>query len=104
MGYRLSFGHEFRPGHERLSGLIIFGIVFCMTLKSLTEEAVNLSPKERACLIEYLWESLANPEQRVREAAWSKESEERIDAVDTGDLPKVDGPSVLGQVRKSLRR
>jgi putative addiction module component (TIGR02574 family) len=75
-----------------------------MTLKSLTEEAVTLPPVDRALLIDALWESLATPEEQAREAAWAAESESRVDAVDRGDLPTVDAPAALRQLRASLGR
>ena len=37
------------------------------------------------------------------EAKWAAESEERIDAVDRGELPTVDGPSALEDLRASLK-
>ena len=55
-------------------------------------------------LIDLLWESL--DEQRVKEieAKWAAESEERIDAVDRGELPTIDGPSALRELRSSLKK
>ena len=38
------------------------------------------------------------------EAKWAAESEERIDAVNRGELRTVDGPSVLRDLRSSLRK
>ena len=37
------------------------------------------------------------------EAKWAAESEERIDAVDRGEMPTVDGPSAIQELRSSLR-
>jgi len=55
-------------------------------------------------LIDILWESL--DEERINdiEAKWSAETEERIDAVDRGDLQTIDGPSALQHLRSSLRK
>jgi hypothetical protein len=43
--------------------------------------------------------------ERVRtiEADWAAESELRIDAVDRGELPTVDGPTALRELRSCLR-
>jgi hypothetical protein len=38
------------------------------------------------------------------EAKWAAESEERIDAVDRGELETVDGPSALRELRLSLSK
>jgi putative addiction module component (TIGR02574 family) len=75
-----------------------------MSLTSIQEEIVRLSSTERAMLIDILWESL--DEQRVKEidAKWAAESEDRIDAVDRGELQTVDGPSALQDLRSSLRK
>jgi hypothetical protein len=45
-------------------------------------------------------------ETRVKEieAKWAAESEERIEAVDRGELQTLDGPSGLQELRSSLRK
>ena len=53
-------------------------------------------------LIDILWESLDEERVREIEAKWAAESEERIDAVDRGELQTVDGPSALKDLRSSL--
>ena len=75
-----------------------------MSLSSIQQEIVRLSSTERAMLIDILWESL--DEERIRdiEAKWAAESEERIDAVDRGELQTVDGPSALQELRSALRK
>jgi len=37
------------------------------------------------------------------ESNWAAESEERIDAVDRGELPTIDGPTALRDLRSFLR-
>jgi len=73
-----------------------------MSLTSIQEEIVRLSSAERAMLIDFLWETL--DEERVRdiEAKWAAESEDRIDAVDRGDLGSINGPSALREFRAEL--
>lgn len=75
-----------------------------MSLTSIQEEIVRLSSSERAMLIDFLWESLDEERVREIEAKWAAESEDRIDAVDRGELPTVDGPSALRELRSSLRK
>ena len=75
-----------------------------MSLASIQEEISRLSSTERAKLIDILWESLDENRIREIEAKWAAESEERIDAVDRGDLPTVDGPTALLDLRLSLRK
>jgi hypothetical protein len=44
-------------------------------------------------------------DERIKEieAKWAAESEERIDAVDRGELQTIDGPSALRDLRHLLR-
>lgn len=75
-----------------------------MSFASIRNEIFQLSSTERAKLIDILWESLDEARVRDIEAKWAAESEERIDAVDRGDLPTVDGPSAIEDLRSSLRK
>lgn len=75
-----------------------------MSLTSIQEEIVQLSSAERARLIDFLWESLDEAHVKETEAKWATESEERIDAVDRGELQTIDGPSALQELRSSLRK
>jgi hypothetical protein len=69
-----------------------------------SKEITRLSSAERAMLIDILWESLDEESIRKIEGKWAVESEERIDAVDRGDLQTLDGPSALHHLRSSLRK
>lgn len=75
-----------------------------MSLTSIQKEIAQLSWAERAMLIDILWESLDEARVKEIEAKWAVESEERIDAVDRGELPTLDGPAALGELRSSLRK
>jgi putative addiction module component (TIGR02574 family) len=75
-----------------------------MSLTSIQEEIVRLSSTDRAKLIDILWESLDEARVKDIEAKWAAESEDRIDAVDRGELETVDGPSALRDLRSSLRK
>lgn len=75
-----------------------------MSLTSIQEEIVRLSSTERAKLIDILWESLDEASVKEIERKWAAESEERIDAVDRGELETLDGPSALRDLRSSLRK
>ena len=73
-----------------------------MTLAKVQEHARSLSATERAELLDWLWESL-QPEGTLQvQERWAQDAEERIDAVDRGDLPTVDGPSAMLELRKRL--
>ena len=75
-----------------------------MSLTSIQDEIIRLSATERAMLIDILWESLDEARIKDIEAKWAVESEERIDAVDQGELPTIDGPTALQELRSSLRK
>ena len=75
-----------------------------MSLTSIQEEIVHLSVTERARLIDILWESLDEARVKEIEAKWATESEERIDAVDRGELQTIDGPTAIEALRSSLRK
>ncbi len=75
-----------------------------MSLTSIQEQIGQLSFVDRARLIDILWETLDENHVKEVEAKWAAESEERIDAVERGELPTVDGPSALRDLRSSLRK
>jgi putative addiction module component (TIGR02574 family) len=75
-----------------------------MSVTSIETEVLNLSPKDRAHLIDVIWESFSEPEIKAREAAWAAESERRIDAHDKGQLKARDASDVFADLRKSLRK
>jgi hypothetical protein len=53
-----------------------------MSVVTIQNELLNLPATERARLIDVLWESLSEPELKLREAAWAVESEQRNDQVE----------------------
>jgi len=75
-----------------------------MNLTSIQNEIRKLEPAERASLIDLLWDSLDAEHIKEIEAKWAAESEDRIDAFERGELPGVEGPSALEELRSSLRK
>ena len=75
-----------------------------MSLASIQNEIEKLEPAEKAALIDVLWESLDEARIKEIEAKWAAESEDRIDAFERGELPAVDGPSSLEDLRNSLSK
>ena len=75
-----------------------------MSLTSIQNEIRKLEPAERASLIDLLWDSLDAEHIKEIEAKWAAESEDRIDAFDRNELPAVDGPATLEELRSSLRK
>jgi putative addiction module component (TIGR02574 family) len=75
-----------------------------MSLTSIQKEIQALEPNERASLIDLLWESLDEEHIKEIEKRWAAESEDRIEAFERGELPAVDGPTALDELRLSLRK
>jgi putative addiction module component (TIGR02574 family) len=62
--------------------------------ENILREALTLSSKEKAELIDKLLSSLDKPNQE-KEALWAKEAEERIDAYNQGKIRSVSLEKVL---------
>ena len=75
-----------------------------MSLASIQKEIVQLNSRERPMLIDLPWETLDEAHINETETKWASESEDRIDAYERGELPAVDGPSALEDLRSSLRK
>ncbi|HEX3889340.1 MAG TPA: addiction module protein [Verrucomicrobiae bacterium] len=75
-----------------------------MSVTAIQDEILGLPAKERARLIDVLWDSISAPEQQKREAAWAAESERRIDAYDAGELTARAAPEVFADLKKGLRK
>ena len=73
-----------------------------MTLEKVQENVKGLSTQERAELLDWLWDGLQPEGVLQLQERWAAESEERIDAVDRGELPTIDGRSAIEELRRSL--
>ncbi len=73
-------------------------------MATIEAEISGLSATEKAKRIDILWESLSPSEMRNREAAWAAESEDRIQAYETGKLQSRDASEVFAESRKNLRK
>ena len=70
---------------------------------SLLEQAKKLSAEERTALIDALHDISAPPDPPW-EAAWVRECEDRIAALDSGDMQVFDFDEVLAQARARLKQ
>jgi hypothetical protein len=75
-----------------------------MTLAEVQERAKQLSTSDRMRLLDWLWQEVEGLDLADVQSRWALESEERIDAVDRGELPTVHGPTALRALRDSLKR
>jgi putative addiction module component (TIGR02574 family) len=75
-----------------------------MSVATIQNELLNLPATERARLIDFLWDSLYEPELKLREAAWSAESERRIDAYESGVLKARDAQAMFEKLKERFRK
>lgn len=75
-----------------------------MSVAAIQNELLSLPAKERARLIDFLWDSLSEPEVKLREVAWATESERRIDAYESGALKAKDAKDVFTALKKGLAK
>lgn len=54
--------------------------------QQILRDALNLSPVERAELVERILASFSFPERQTIDALWATEVEDRIDAFEAGEL------------------
>lgn len=66
----------------------------------ILEQALALSPKDRAALVEELLASLDQPDPVV-DALWAKEVEDRINAYEAGDLAAIPAEAVFKKYKKA---
>jgi putative addiction module component (TIGR02574 family) len=75
-----------------------------MSVVTIQNELLNLPATERARMIDFLWDSLSEPELKLRETAWAAESERRIDAYESGALKARDARAVFEELKKGFRK
>lgn len=75
-----------------------------MDSRILENEALKLSPMERAQLIEVLLRSLDPAEQASIDQAWVLESMDRFEAFEKGELKSLEGNQALKEIENSLGR
>ena len=68
--------------------------------QQVLEEAVGLSPIERAELLEGILSSFDFPARADIDAAWAREAEDRIDAYERGDIAAIPAAQVFEKIEK----
>jgi putative addiction module component (TIGR02574 family) len=68
----------------------------------LAKEALQLTPFEKAQIIDALWRSLDPAEQESVDRAWLAESRDRLQAFRTGELKALDGEETLRSITSEL--
>ncbi len=70
-----------------------------VAVQSLLEQALALSPADRALVAETLLSSLAPSDPRADEL-WAKEAEDRIAAVRVGELETIPAEAVFAELKR----
>jgi putative addiction module component (TIGR02574 family) len=70
----------------------------------LANEALKLPPVERVQIIDTLWGSLDSAEQASVDRAWLVESQDRLAAYHSGQLPAVNGEETLMAIEDELKQ
>jgi len=74
-----------------------------MSIATIQDSVMQLPTTEKVALIDLLWDSLGPEELTQREQKWAAESEERVDAVERGELSTLEGSEAISSLRRSLR-
>ena len=68
----------------------------------LAKEALQLSPFEKAQIIDALWQSLDPAEQESVDRAWLAESRDRLKAFRAGQIKALDGDETIRSITAEL--
>lgn len=72
--------------------------------QKILNEALGLSPTERAELVEQILASFEFPARKDIDAAWAKEAEERIDAYERGEIGTTSSEDVIKEINKQVNQ
>jgi putative addiction module component (TIGR02574 family) len=71
--------------------------------RQILAEALKLPPVERAELIEGLLTSFEFQSRKTIDALWAQEAEDRIDALERGEMTAIPAKDVFAEVEKNGR-
>ncbi len=72
--------------------------------QKILNEALDLSPLERAELVEQILASFEFPARKDIDAAWAQEAEERIDAYERGEIGTTPSDEVIKEINKKVNQ
>ncbi len=72
--------------------------------QKILNEALDLSPTERAELVEQILASFEFPARKEIDAAWAQEAEERIDAYERGEIKATPSDEVMKEINKQVNQ
>jgi putative addiction module component (TIGR02574 family) len=68
--------------------------------EEILAKALELSPMERAELIENLLSSFEFPSRKEMDALWAQEAENRIDAFERGNIEAIPAKNIFEEIEK----
>ncbi len=68
----------------------------------LAKAALQLSPVEKAQMIDALWQSLDPAEQKSIDRAWLAESQDRLKAFRAGEIKALNGEATIRSIAADL--
>ena len=68
--------------------------------QQILREALELTPVDRAELVEQILASFEFPARRDIDAAWAQEVEDRIDAYERGEIESLPAEKVLKEINR----
>lgn len=69
--------------------------------QQILQEALRLSPMERAELVEGILASFVFPARKAIDESWAKEAEDRIDAYENGEIQSRTAAEVFARIEGS---
>ncbi|HNS56076.1 MAG TPA: addiction module protein [Smithellaceae bacterium] len=72
--------------------------------EEIPAKALELSPMERAELIESLFSSFEFPSRKEKNALWAQEAENRIDAFERGNIEAIPAKNIFEEIEKQNMR
>ncbi len=77
-------------------------VVLMEKSKKILTEALELSPIERASLVEDLLSSFNFPERKENDTIWAREVEERINAYEQGEIYSSPAEDVFKRIDRNI--
>lgn len=74
------------------------------TLKHLAQEAMQLTPEQRAELADFLVESLNSAQPDELQQLWIAEASKRLAEIRSGKVKTIPGEEVLAEARRLVKR
>jgi putative addiction module component (TIGR02574 family) len=72
--------------------------------EQVLQQALGLSPQDRAEIVERLLASFQTPPDPLLDELWAREAEDRLDAYDRGELGAVPAEEVFARIERQRNK